>query len=54
MLRLAVFYDSELDRQLKMVGSMIGPVALVFLGGVVAMIVSSVILPVFRIASTVQ
>ena len=54
MLRLAVFYDSELDRELKMVGSMIGPVALVFLGGVVALIVSSVILPVFRIASTVQ
>jgi type II secretory pathway component PulF len=54
MLRLAQFYDGEVDRELKTMGSLIEPLALVFLGVVVAVIVSSVILPVFRIAGAVQ
>jgi type II secretory pathway component PulF len=54
MLRLAKFYDGEVERELKTVGSLIEPLALVFLGVVVAVIVSSVILPVFRIAGAVQ
>jgi type II secretory pathway component PulF len=54
MLRLAKFYDAEVDRELKTIGSLIEPLALVLLGVVVAIIVSSVILPVFRIAGAVQ
>ena len=50
MLRLAQFYDEEVDRELKTLASMIEPIALVVLGGVVGCIVASVILPVFRLA----
>ena len=53
MLRLAEFYDEEVDRELKSLASMIEPLALVVLGGVVGCIVASVILPVFRLAHAV-
>lgn len=52
MLRLAEFYDREVDRDLKILASMIEPLALIVLGAVVGVIVSSVILPVFKIAHT--
>jgi len=54
MLRLAEFYDVEADRELKNFASMMEPIALIVMGGVVGMIVSSVILPLFKIASTVH
>ncbi len=54
MLRLAAFYDTEVDRELKSLASLIEPVALIFLGAVVGLIVSSVILPLFKIAHTVH
>ena len=54
MLRLAKFYDTEVDRELKSFASMIEPVALIALGAVVALIVSSVILPLFKIAQAIQ
>jgi type II secretory pathway component PulF len=54
MLRLADFYDTEVDRELKMIGAMISPLALMVMGTVVALIVSSVVLPMFRIAAAVQ
>jgi type II secretory pathway component PulF len=54
MLRLAKFYDTEIERELKIIASLVEPAALVILGTVVGLIVSSVILPIFRIASAVQ
>ena len=54
MLRLAEFYDAEVDTELKNFASMLEPLALIVMGGVVGLIVSSVILPLFRIASTVN
>jgi len=54
MLRLSEFYDTETDRDLQSVASMIEPIALVMLGGIVGIIVSAVILPIFKIANTVQ
>lgn len=54
MLRLAEFYDVEVDRELKIFASMMEPIALIVMGGVVGLIVSSVILPLFRMASTVN
>jgi type II secretory pathway component PulF len=54
MLRLAKFYDTEIERDLKIIGSLVEPAALVVLGAVVGVIVSSVILPIFRIAGAVQ
>ncbi|MBI9089373.1 MAG: type II secretion system F family protein [Desulfobacterium sp.] len=54
MLRLADFYESEIEHDLKRFTSLIEPVALVLMGGVVWVIVSSIILPMFKIASTVR
>jgi type II secretory pathway component PulF len=54
MLRLAEFYDTEVDRELKNVSALIEPIALLLLGGVVGVIVASVILPLFRLASAVH
>jgi type II secretory pathway component PulF len=54
MLRLAEFYDNEIERDLKNIASMIEPAALVILGAVVGLIVSSVILPIFKIAHTIR
>ena len=54
MLRLAEFYDVEVDTELKNFASMMEPIALIVMGGVVGLIVSSVILPLFRMASTVH
>ena len=54
MLRLAGFYDTEVDRELKNIASLIEPIALMLLGGVVGVIVTSVILPLFRLAHAVH
>jgi type II secretory pathway component PulF len=54
MLRLATFYDTEVDRALKGLASMIEPVALILMGGVIGVIVSSVILPIFKLAQTLH
>jgi type IV pilus assembly protein PilC len=50
MLRLARHYDVEIEEQLRRVASLIEPAALIILGGVVGLVVSSVILPLFKIA----
>ncbi|MEJ2365588.1 MAG: type II secretion system F family protein [Deltaproteobacteria bacterium] len=54
MLRLAQYYDIEVDRELKNISSLIEPVALILLGGVVGVIVASVILPLFRLAHAIH
>jgi len=54
MLRLAVFYDNEVDQEIKSISTMIEPIALIILGGVVGLIVSSVILPMFSLARAIQ
>jgi type II secretory pathway component PulF len=50
MLRLAKFYDAEVDRELKNIATMIEPIALVVMGAMVGVIVSSVVLPLFKLA----
>jgi type II secretory pathway component PulF len=54
MIRLAEFYDTEVDRELKTVAALIEPAALVVLGAVVGLIVSSVILPLFKLGQVIQ
>jgi len=54
MLRLAEFYDTEVDRELKTLASLIEPLALIVLGVVVGLIVSSVILPMFKLSQVIQ
>ena len=50
MLRLAKFYDAEVDQELKTLASLIEPMALIVMGAVVGVIVSSVVLPLFKLA----
>ena len=54
MQRLARFYDNEVDAALKSLSSMIEPMALIVLGGVIGVIVSAVILPIFRLGTALQ
>ena len=54
MLRLAKFYDEEVDRELKGLASLIEPIALIVMGAVIGLIVSSVILPMFKLAHVVR
>ena len=53
MLRLARHYDQEIEQNLKRVASLIEPAALIILGGIVGLIVASVILPLFKMAHAV-
>lgn len=50
MRRLARHYDTEVETALKKFVAVIEPVALIFLGGIVGIIVSSIILPLFRLS----
>lgn len=54
MLRLAEFYDTEVDQELKTLASIIEPLGLIVMGAVVGLIVSSVILPMFKLASAMH
>ena len=54
MLRLARFYDTEVDQELKTISALIEPVALIVLGVVVAIIVSSIILPLFKLSQVLH
>ena len=54
MLRLAKHYDSEIEQDLKRVASLVEPIALVVLGGIVGVIVASVILPLFKLAHAIH
>jgi type II secretory pathway component PulF len=54
MLRLAQFYDTEIEQELKKLAAMIEPVALIVMGGVVGLIVSSVILPMFKLSQALH
>jgi len=53
MLRLARHYDGEIEQELKRAAALIEPIALIFLGSVVGVIVASVILPLFKLAHAI-
>jgi type II secretory pathway component PulF len=54
LLRLAKFYDGEVDRDLKGIAAKIEPLALLVIGGIVGVIVTSVILPVFKLSQALH
>ena len=54
MLRLARHYDGEIEQELKKAASLIEPAALIILGSIVGTIVASVILPMFKLAHTIN
>ncbi len=49
LLRLARFYDAEVERNLKTIAAKIEPLALLVIGGIVGVIVTSVVLPIFKL-----
>jgi type II secretory pathway component PulF len=54
MLRLARFYDMEIEQELKKLAAKIEPAALIIMGTVVALIVSAVILPIFKLSQALH
>jgi len=54
MVRLAEFYDKEIEQDLKRLGSLIEPLALLLIGGVIGMMVASIILPMFKLAHALR
>lgn len=53
MLRLAKHYDVEIEQELKRMSALVEPLALIVLGGMVGVIVASVILPMFKMAHAI-
>lgn len=53
MLRLSDYYNRELDRLLERFSKMIEPIMLVVMGALVGLLVSSMILPIFKLSSAV-
>lgn len=54
LLRLATFYDGEVERNLKSIAAKIEPLALLVIGGIVGVIVTSVILPIFKLSQALH
>ena len=54
MLRLSDYYDNELEKQFKLLSTIIEPVALLIMGVVVGFIVMSIVLPIFKLSRTVH
>jgi len=51
--RVADYYEQELDRRLKAVSKMAEPIMLLVMGAVVGLLVSSLILPIFKLSRAV-
>jgi type II secretory pathway component PulF len=54
MLRVAVHYEEQLTHRLQMISRSAEPVLLVVMGGLVGLIVSSLILPIFKLSAAVR
>jgi type IV pilus assembly protein PilC len=52
--KIADFYDSEVDSTVKRLSSIIEPVLLIFIGGVVGMIALSLFLPMFNLVKVIH
>jgi type II secretory pathway component PulF len=54
MIRLSDYYDNELEKQFKLLATIIEPVALLIMGVVVGFIVMSIVLPIFKLSRAVH
>lgn len=54
MMRMSTHYDRELNRALQQFSRMIEPIMLVVMGAMVGLLVSSLILPIFKLSSSVS
>ncbi len=52
--RIADYFQKELEKQLKLVSKAIEPIMLIVMGAVVGMLVSSLILPIFKLSHAVR
>ncbi len=52
--KVADFYESAVDYSLERLTAMVEPIFLVLIGGIVGMIMASVILPIFRMVETIR
>ena len=51
--RVADYYEEQLTRRLKTVSKLAEPIMLLVMGGVVGVLVSSLILPIFKLSRAV-
>ncbi len=54
MPRLADYYDKDIERTLKRITTVMEPVLLVIMGGVIGVIVISLILPIFKLTKSIH
>jgi type IV pilus assembly protein PilC len=52
--KIADFYDEEVDAAVAALASMIEPLMVVFLGGVVGALLVSMYLPIFKLATLIK
>jgi type II secretory pathway component PulF len=54
MLKLADYYDGEIEKQFKTLSTVIEPVALIIMGVIVGFIVMSIVLPIFKLSRAIK
>ncbi|MFQ3611317.1 MAG: type II secretion system F family protein [Fimbriimonadales bacterium] len=54
MVKIADFYEQEVDSAIKGLTSMIEPLLIVFLGGIVGFIAISIMMPMFKLVNSIQ
>lgn len=54
LMKLASFYEKEVDSQISTLSSLLEPVIMVVLGGAVGLLVAGVLLPIYNLASSVS
>jgi len=54
MVKIADFYEQEVDATIKGLTSMIEPMLIVFLGGIVGFIAISIMMPMFKLINAIQ
>jgi type IV pilus assembly protein PilC len=53
-LRLAAYYDQQVERRLRILATLLEPAILILMGGFVGFVVISLILPIFRMSRTIH
>lgn len=54
MIRLSDYYDNEMEKQFKLLSTIIEPLALLIMGVVVGFIVMSIVLPIFKLSKAIH
>lgn len=54
LIKIATFYDQEVDVAVKALTSLIEPLLIIFLGGIVGFIVGSIMVPMFALINVIQ